>query len=108
MVATIDGKTVSGDRGDDVVDLGSKVDHVLMRRIEDQADAVLVGATTLRAADKKWDPKTAIRAVVSNRGQFDYSLPFFQGEGKAFVACSEYAECKVDQGVQKIVAGKER
>lgn len=108
MVTTIDGKTVSGNRGDDVLDLGGQADHTLMRRIQDQADGVLVGATTLRAADKRWNPNTPFRIVVSNRGEFDYSLPYFQGGGKAYVACSEPSACQPEKGVQRLVAGNDK
>lgn len=108
MVATIDGKTVSGNRGDDVMDLGSNVDHALMRRIQDQSDAAMVGATTLRAADAMWDPKTAFRVVVSNSGQFDYRRPFFSSGGQAFVACSESSKVEVTNGVHRLEAGKDQ
>lgn len=105
MVATIDGKTVSGTRAEDVLDLGSKADHATMRQIQDEADAVIVGATTLRAASPRWDPKTRFRIVVSNRGGFDYSRPFFQGEGKAFVACAVSSEVAPEEGVERLEAG---
>ncbi|MER3495734.1 MAG: hypothetical protein C4320_02270, partial [Armatimonadota bacterium] len=49
MVSTIDGKTVTGTDKDDVSDLGSAVDHALMKRIEEACDGVMVGAGTLRA-----------------------------------------------------------
>ena len=108
MIATIDGKTVSGHRGEDVLDLGSKLDHQLMRRIEDQSDAVMIGATTHRASDKRWNPGTKFRIVVSNRGGLDYSLPYFQGGGKAYIACSENSQPEVSQGVERLVAGKDK
>ncbi len=108
MVATIDGKTVSGKRGDDVMDLGSDVDHALMRRIQDQSDAAMVGATTLRAASAMWDPKTGFRIVVSNTGQFDYRRPFFSSGGQAFVACSEASKFEVSNGVRRLESGKDK
>ena len=108
MIATIDGKTISGHRGEDVFDLGSKLDHQLMRKIENQSDAVMVGATTLRAADQKWNPGTKLRIVVSNRGEFNYNLPYFQGGGKGYVACSEKSQSKVDKGVARLIAGKDQ
>jgi 2,5-diamino-6-(ribosylamino)-4(3H)-pyrimidinone 5'-phosphate reductase len=108
MVTTIDGKTITGHRGEDVLDLGSKADHLLMRRIEDQADSVLVGATTLRAADERWNPKTDFRVVVSNRGGFNYDRPYFQGGGKSYVACSEDAAVQPEKRVERLVAGKGR
>lgn len=106
MVTTIDGKTVTGDRSEDVLDLGSKVDHTLMRRIEDRADTVIVGASTLRAASKKWDPGTEFRVVVSASGDLDYDLPFFQAGGKGFVACAKSAPAKPTNGVERLEAGE--
>lgn len=108
MVATIDGKILSGERSEDVQDLGSKVDHTLMRRIEDQADAVIVGATTLRAASKSWDPATKFRFVVSHTGDFDFSVPYFQSGGRAFVACPESSKFQPQQGVDRLEAGKDK
>ncbi|MEA2551999.1 MAG: hypothetical protein QOJ65_175 [Fimbriimonadaceae bacterium] len=108
MVTTIDGKTVTGDRTEDVLDLGSKVDHTLMRRIEDRADAVLIGANTLRAASKKWDPGSAFRIVVSGSGEVDYDLPFFQAGGKGFVATSENTTFQTKSGVERLEAGKDK
>jgi riboflavin biosynthesis pyrimidine reductase len=108
MVTTIDGKTVSGQRGDDVKDLGSDNDHTLMRRIQDQVDAVVIGAGTFRASDKTWDPKTKFRVVVSNTGGFDYGVPYFQGKGRAFVACSQASNVLTAQGVERLEAGKEK
>jgi riboflavin biosynthesis pyrimidine reductase len=108
MVATIDGKTTSGNRGEDVKDLGGPGDHVLMRRIEDQADGVLIGATTLRATDTRWDPGTKFRVVVSNRGDFDYGRPFFHGNGQGYVACSESATFQPEEGVDKLIVGKDK
>ncbi len=45
MVTTVDGKASVGGKA---YGLGSKVDHLVMRRIRRAADAVLVGAETLR------------------------------------------------------------
>jgi riboflavin biosynthesis pyrimidine reductase len=87
MVSTIDGKTVSGDRNEDVFDLGSKNDHELMRRIEDQTQGVIAGASTIRAAPASWDPRTAFRVAVTRSGRIDFEKKFFTGEGRALVAC---------------------
>ena len=40
MVATIDGKTISGERNEPVQELGSAVDHAALRDLEAAADAV--------------------------------------------------------------------
>ena len=107
MVTTIDGKTVSGQRGEDVLDLGSQADHQVMRSIQDQADGVLVGATTLRAASKRWNPGTAFRIVTARRGDFDYTVPFFTGGGRSFVACGSESRFTPESGVERLEAGDE-
>lgn len=107
MVTTVDGKTVSGDRTEDVLDLGSRIDHQVMRAIEDQADGVLVGASTLRAASPKWNPGTDFRVVASRRGDFNYEVPFFRGGGRAFVACGADTSFSTPAGVERLECGKE-
>lgn len=77
MVATIDGKTVSGERGEGVHDLGSKWDHQAMRRIEAAADGVMIGAASLRASEGLWYPKTLRRYVVSRSGSLPTGSRFF-------------------------------
>lgn len=88
MVTTVDGRIVSGDRGEDVSDLGSKVDHAVMRALQDQVDGVLIGAGTLRATPTGWNPKTNFRVVVSKSGDVDTSHSFFS-DGRAFVGLSD-------------------
>ncbi|HVT11933.1 MAG TPA: dihydrofolate reductase family protein [Fimbriimonadaceae bacterium] len=80
MVATIDGKILTGDRDEPVVDLGSENDHRLMKRIEAACDAVMVGAQTLRAAKKSWSPKTTTRIVVTRSGRLPFDSCFFAGK----------------------------
>ena len=48
MVTTLDGKVVVGDTGTTKL-IGSAIDHALMERINLQADAILGGASTVRA-----------------------------------------------------------
>ncbi len=80
MVTTIDGKILSGDRDEHVLDLGSKNDHALMKHIEGQADGLIVGANTVRVAPTKWSPLTPIRIVVSGSGNLPYESAFFDGD----------------------------
>lgn len=77
MVVTIDGKTVSGDRSETVMDLGSDVDHAAMRDLESRADAVLIGAQTLRATPKLWYPEHLIRLVATHSGNLPLESRFF-------------------------------
>jgi riboflavin biosynthesis pyrimidine reductase len=107
MIATIDGKTVSGDRGESVAGLGSKVDQELMDRIESASDAVLLGAQTLRATSKRWDPKSPVRVAVTNSGDVPFDAAFFTGpSSQAYVASSAKSMFDVPEGIAKIVAGK--
>jgi riboflavin biosynthesis pyrimidine reductase len=87
MVSTIDGKILSGGRGDSVHDLGSAVDHRLMKRLEASADAVLVGAQTLRATSNKWNPATEKRIVITNSGDLPFDSAFLQ-HGEPIIATS--------------------
>ena len=77
MVSTIDGKTVTGERTEPVGDLGSKVDHEIMRRIEAAADAVMLGAGSLRSTPGLWYPKDKWRIVVTRSGNLPYDVRFF-------------------------------
>lgn len=80
MVATIDGKIVTGGRDEPVVDLGSQTDHQLMKRIEAASDAVMLGAQTLRAAKKSWNPRAETRIVLTRTGDLPYDSCFFTGK----------------------------
>lgn len=104
MVSTIDGKILSGDRDDSVMDLGSKLDHQLMRRLEDASDAVLIGAQTLRAAAKTWSPHTKKRIVVSRSGHLPEDSAFLK-EGEAYIATSGSSSLKPPHGVHLLRAG---
>ncbi|MBS1712924.1 MAG: dihydrofolate reductase family protein [Armatimonadetes bacterium] len=77
MVATIDGKTVSGERDENVMDLGSSTDHATMRAIEDVSDAVMIGAGSLRATKGLHYAPGIKRFVVSSSGGLDYTARFF-------------------------------
>ena len=106
MVSTIDGKTLSGGRNESVADLGSKLDHFLLRRIESMANAILLGAGTLRANPPSWSPKTQIRVVVSSSGVLPYDAPFF--EKGAFVAVPTSGRIDPPQNVSLLKSGQDR
>ena len=107
MVATIDGKILSGDRDDPVVDLGSPLDHDLMKRIAGQVDAVLLGAQTLRTTLASWDPGTTTRIVVTNSGNLPYDSKFFK-TGKAFIATSNASKLEPPNGIDILRAGDQK
>jgi len=103
MVSTIDGKTVSGSRDETVMDLGSAVDHAAMRNIEAAADAVMIGAQTLRATPKvRFDPRL-FRIVVTRNGSFRTDIRFFtEAPERAIVAIGGDAEIVLPPGVRTI------
>jgi riboflavin biosynthesis pyrimidine reductase len=105
MVTTIDGKILTGDRNETVSDLGSKVDHKLMRRIEATADAVMIGAQTLRSTSNAWSPKTAKRIVVSRSGDLPADAAFFQEE--AYVATPASSDFAIPTSAKMLRAGKD-
>lgn len=89
MVATIDGKVVSGARGEPVADLGSEVDHLLMRRIEAAAQAVLIGAESQRSSSGIWYPSGLKRIVATTSGNVLAESRFFSDEPQsAWVLCT--------------------
>lgn len=88
MVSTIDGKILTGERDEPVMDLGSKIDHKLMARIESQADAVLIGGNTLRASPANWNPRPKIRVVVSASGNLPAECAFLNN-GEPLIATTE-------------------
>lgn len=92
MVTTIDGKIVTGNRGEHVGDLGSSVDHELMRKIEAAADAVLIGAGAQRSTAQLWYPNHLYRFVVTNSGNVLTPSRFFDdAPERAVVICPEEA-----------------
>src|SRR5260221_5127467 len=76
MVATADGKTLLGPRGSTAKGLGSRTDQMLMRRLEDAADGLIIGANTLRASHVIY-PARLVRAVVSRSGDLPLDNRFF-------------------------------
>jgi riboflavin biosynthesis pyrimidine reductase/predicted DsbA family dithiol-disulfide isomerase len=88
MVSTIDGKIITGDRDEHVADLGSDIDHFLMHRLEEKADAVLVGAGSLRASGVHWNPKTHFRFVITQSGNVDCKSAFLSN-GAPYIITSD-------------------
>jgi 2,5-diamino-6-(ribosylamino)-4(3H)-pyrimidinone 5'-phosphate reductase len=76
MVATADGKTLLGPRGSTAKGLGSTTDQMLMRRLEDSADGLIIGANTLRASHVIY-PARLVRAVVKRSGELPLDNRFF-------------------------------
>lgn len=80
MVTTMDGKIITGERDEPVMDLGSETDHATLRYLESCADAVLIGAGTLRATPKIRFDERLLRIVVTESGHLDYSHQFFRAQ----------------------------
>lgn len=104
MVATIDGKIVTGERGEPVQDLGSRFDHSVMRVLQSAADAVLIGAGSQRSSKGITYPAHLLRFVVTQSGNVDANSRFFLDEpAKAVVACPESAELPELPGGTKVL-----
>lgn len=89
MVATIDGKILSGNRDEAVMDLGSTVDHATLRQLEHSVQAVMIGAGTLRATKGIWYPRHLFRFVLTASGVLDRASRFFTDvPERAFVVLS--------------------
>ncbi len=106
MVSTIDGKIITGERNESVHDLGSKSDKILMKRIEAAADAVLLGAETLRAAQKSWNPNTAKRIVVSKTGNVPLDSGYL-GNGEPMVVVPQSCSVDYPQPIEKVSFGED-
>lgn len=106
MVSTIDGKILTGERDEPVMDLGSKMDHATMRQIEGASDAVLIGAGSLRATPNLWYDAGLIRIVLTASGEVfrqpDGTLQRFFADApeRAFVACDR--ELVLPEGVRQL------
>lgn len=88
MVATIDGKTVTDDERGPIPGISSENDQATMRGLQNHADAVLIGAETLRHTPRLWYPAHLIRIVATRSGALDFSVRFFMdAPDKAFVIC---------------------
>ncbi|MDI9636857.1 RibD family protein [Kamptonema cortianum] len=106
MVATIDGKIVTGDRTEPVQDLGSDVDHATMRQIQRSVDAVLIGAGNLRSTPKMWYPPELFRFVASLSGSVPPFHRFFSdAPEKAFVITPVCNTDRFTEEVQVIAVG---
>lgn len=105
MIATLDGKTVSGTRDECAIGLGSDVDKATMRVVEGAADAVMAGASTVRTAHPYWRPRIRRRIVVSGSGRLDFGGEFFTA-GEPYVACPAAAAPAASASVELLRFGE--
>ena len=76
MVATVDGKTLISGRGSTAGGMGSATDQLLMRRIQHNVDAAIVGAGTLRPGNVIYESRLW-RIVVTGSGDLPLHNRFF-------------------------------
>ncbi|MCS7309381.1 MAG: dihydrofolate reductase family protein [Armatimonadetes bacterium] len=112
MVSSLDGKITLGEVGDSASGLGSPTDQMLMRRLQENAQAVLIGASTLRVGHITYPP-SLWRAVVTGRGDVSPHARFFrEAPGKALVFTTERAPEEkrraLQEAAQVVVCGEER
>ncbi|MGQ9879537.1 MAG: RibD family protein [Armatimonadota bacterium] len=89
MVSTLDGKITLGEVGDTAAGLGSPIDQTLMKRLQGNAQAVIIGASTLRAGHVVY-PSSLWRAVVTTSGNIPSDARFFnEAPGKTVVFTTE-------------------
>ncbi len=86
------------------MDLGSAVDKRLMQRLQECSDAVLLGAGTLRASPKSWNPRTEKRIVVSRSGEVPVDSEFLS-KGQPILATGGSSSVRAPKGVKLLRAG---
>lgn len=84
-VSTVDGKLILGEPGSSSKGVGSSTDQRLMHLIEQAADCVIIGSSTLRADPYIHYPPDIYRAVVTTSGDLPLNHPFFGSDHKAIV-----------------------
>lgn len=89
MAATADGKIVVGDKDGAAKGVGGPTDQILFRRLQAQAQAAMIGGTTLRAGTVIYPP-TISRYVISRGGDVPLHNRFFtDAPERAFVVVPE-------------------
>lgn len=76
MVSSVDGKIRLGPPGTTAKGLGSQTDQLLMRRLQEAAQGIVVGAGTLRAGNMIYG-RHIWRSVVTRRGDLPLANRFF-------------------------------
>ncbi len=101
MVSTLDGKITLGEVGDTASGLGSAVDQMLMKRLQNNAQAVIIGASTLRAGHVTYPP-SLLRAVVTSRGDIPADSRFFtEAPGKTVVFTTDQMPGSLRKALQE-------
>jgi riboflavin biosynthesis pyrimidine reductase len=100
MVTTIDGKILSGNRDEHVMDLGSKADHQALRDLEAAADAVITGAETIRATPKIWFDRRLVRLTMTRSGDLPWDRRFFTDAPEQAIVASPSGLSGMPSGVE--------
>jgi 2,5-diamino-6-(ribosylamino)-4(3H)-pyrimidinone 5'-phosphate reductase len=102
MITTLDGKTTSDGKSSRI---GSAVDRQLMRTLRSKADAVLIGANTLRAErlslalDEPARAPHPLAVIVTATGDVPLERNLILGEGQdLLVISSEGAKVEIPRG----------
>ncbi|MEM4408169.1 MAG: RibD family protein [Candidatus Caldarchaeum sp.] len=108
MVTTIDGKSVVAGPKEIGGNLGSAVDKLLMRRIQQVSDAVLIGAVTQRNSPDIHYDERLIRIVVTHSGNLLWNSRFFKdAPARAIALCPEQTSLSPPiSGVKVLRSGK--
>jgi riboflavin-specific deaminase-like protein len=108
MAMSLDGKSTTQGRSKAVQDLGSPTDHKTLHHLESLADAVLLGAGTLRATPRINIPAGPIRICVTRSGSVDADHNFFaDAPGESFLAMPAAALEEAPSSLPVIEAGAE-
>lgn len=107
MVATIDGKILSGERDETVHDLGSDLDHATMKQIQAQADAVLIGMGSLVATPGLTYNARLLRFVATRSGRVNPADRFWNepDPDQAFAITPIETSAILPEGIQAISMG---
>ena len=89
MASTVDGKIVVDGPGRSATGVGGATDQTLFRRLQRNADAALIGGSTLRASQVIYPPEIA-RFVATRSGDLPSSNRFFtDAPSRAYVVMPE-------------------
>jgi 2,5-diamino-6-(ribosylamino)-4(3H)-pyrimidinone 5'-phosphate reductase len=109
MVSTVDGKIVVGKPGGSAVGVGGPTDHLLFRRLQQNADAALIGSGTLRASQVIY-PASMARFVATRSGDVPLDNRFFtDAPDRAYVVVptdlAPHATARIEAGAKILPAG---
>ena len=96
MVMSLDGKITLDNVGGTSDGLGSSMDRMVMHRLEELADCVMIGAGTLRSGRIAYPPSLR-RAIVTSSGQLPMQHGFFTKAEKPAIVFAPHSLSAEDQ-----------